>query len=313
MVMIGGIMMSLVPAVLERFAAPTYPELVSSIGWFLIILLPLTAVLAIFSLPERESANRPRLGLKRGAAIVFKNMALLRLLIVNALLTFSTYFVQGLFVFFVSYSLGLEDRIGFILGFLIVGGLIGLPVWLRIAQTWNKHRAMQIAVSTGAIAPLVLLALPPGYLLLTVAAFLVVGLNTSANEFLPRTMMADVCDQDHVESGSERMGLYYSAAAVIEQAGLRGRHFVGFLVPCRIRVRSRTWTEQHRGGVAAPALPDCGAAGAGLLHRHRASPGVPHQPRKTAGDAGNHRETRGGRRPGPVARGFGNVAERPTR
>lgn len=221
-------MMSLVPAVLERFAAPTYPELVSSIGWFLIILLPLTAVLAIFSLPERESANRPRLGLKRGAAIVFKNMALLRLLIVNALLTFSTYFVQGLFVFFVSYSLGLEDRIGFILGFLIVGGLLGLPVWLRIAQTWNKHRAMQIAVSTGAIAPLVLLALPPGYLLLTVAAFLVVGLNTSANEFLPRTMMADVCDQDHVESGSERMGLYYSLLQLSSKLASGGAIFIGF-------------------------------------------------------------------------------------
>ena len=36
------------------------------------------------------------------------------------------------------------------------------------------------------------------------------GLNTSANEFLPRAMMADVCDQDHIQSGSERMGLYYS-------------------------------------------------------------------------------------------------------
>ena len=37
-----------------------------------------------------------------------------------------------------------------------------------------------------------------------------IGLNTSANEFLPRAMMADVCDLDHVEIGSERMGLYYS-------------------------------------------------------------------------------------------------------
>jgi len=27
---------------------------------------------------------------------------------------------------------------------------------------------------------------------------------------LPRAMMADVCDHDHIQSGSERMGLYYS-------------------------------------------------------------------------------------------------------
>ena len=228
MVMIGGIMMSLVPAALEQFGESTYQELVWSVGLFLIILLPLTAVISLFSLPERETPNRPHLGLRRGAAIVFKNMALLRLLIVNALLTFSTYFVQGLFVFFVSYSLGLEDRIGFILAFLIVGGLLGLPVWLHLAQAWNKHRAMQVAFTTGALAPLVLLALPPGMLFWTVAAFLVVGLNTSANEFLPRTMMADVCDQDHVESGSERMGLYYSLLQLSSKLASGTGIFIGF-------------------------------------------------------------------------------------
>jgi Na+/melibiose symporter-like transporter len=41
-------------------------------------------------------------------------------------------------------------------------------------------------------------------------AFLFVGAITSAHELLPRTMMADVCDYDQAESGTERMGLYYS-------------------------------------------------------------------------------------------------------
>ncbi|MCZ0954792.1 MAG: MFS transporter, partial [Rhodospirillaceae bacterium] len=210
LVMIGGILISLVPAILERVAAPTYPQLASAIGWFMIVVLPLTAIICLFSVPERETPDRPHPGFRRGAAILFSNMALLRLLAVNALLTFSTYFVQGLFVFFVSYTLDLGDRIGFILTFLIIGGLLGLPVWLRLAQYWNKHRAMQTAVITGALAPLTLLVLPSGYLGWAIAAFLVIGLNTSANEFLPRAMMADVCDLDHIESGSERMGLYYS-------------------------------------------------------------------------------------------------------
>ena len=210
LVIVGGILISLVPAILERVAAPTYPELASTIGWFMIAVLPLTAIICLFSVPERKTPDRPHPGFRRGAAILFSNMALLRLLAVNALLTFSTYFVQGLFVFFVSYTLNLGDRIGFILTFLIIGGLLGLPVWLRLAQSWNKHRTMQAAVITGALAPLTLLVLPPGYLGWAIAAFLVIGLNTSANEFLPRAMMADVCDLDHIESGSERMGLYYS-------------------------------------------------------------------------------------------------------
>ena len=227
-VIAGGILISLVPAIMERIAAPTYPELVSAIGWFMIVVLPVTAVICLFSVPERQTPDRPHLGFRRGAAILFSNMALLRLMIVNALLTFSTYFVQGLFVFFVSYTLGLEDRIGFILTFLIIGGLIGLPVWLRLAQFWNKHRAMQTAVITGALAPLSLLILPSGALVWTVAAFMVIGLNSSANEFLPRAMMADVCDQDHVESGSERMGLYYSLLQLSSKFASGSGLFIGF-------------------------------------------------------------------------------------
>jgi len=190
LVMIGGILISLVPAIMERVASPSYEQMASAIGWFMIVVLPLTAAICLLSVPERPTPNRPHLGFRKGAALVFANAALRRLLVANALLTFSTYFVQGLFVFFVSYTLNLQDRIGFILVFLLIGGLLGLPAWLRLSEHWSKHHAMQIAVTAGALAPLLLLALPPGSVVLTTAAFLIVGLNTSANEFLPRAMMA---------------------------------------------------------------------------------------------------------------------------
>jgi Na+/melibiose symporter-like transporter len=228
MVMIGGILISLVPTIMERLASPTYEEKASAIGWFLIIVLPITATICLLSVPERETPNRPHLGFRKGAAILFSNMALFRLLVANALLSFSTYFVQGLFVFFVAYTLNLEDRIGSILVFLVIGGLIGLPIWIKLSENRSKHGAMQIAVITGALAPLLLLILPSGQLALTTAAFLVVGLNTSANEFLPRAMMADVCDQDHLQSGSERMGLYYSLLQLSSKFASGMGIFIGF-------------------------------------------------------------------------------------
>ena len=228
LVMIGGILISLVPAIMERIASPTYEQTASAIGWFMIVVLPLTVGICLLSMPERETPNRPHLGFKKGAAIVFSNMALLRLLVANALLTFSTYFVQGLFVFFVSYALNLEARVGFVLVFLLIGGLIGLPVWIRLSEHWSKHRAMQMAVTTGALAPLLLLVLPPESVLLTTGAFLIVGLNTSANEFLPRAMMADVCDHDHVQTGSERMGLYYSLLQLSSKLASGVGIFIGF-------------------------------------------------------------------------------------
>ncbi len=228
LIIIGGLLAGLVPAIMERAGSPTYDEIASAIGWFLIVIMPVTVVICLSSAPERKTPNRPHLGFKKGAAILFGNLALFRLLITNALLTFSTYFVQGLFFFFVAYTLNLENRAGFILTFLVVGGLIGLPVWIKISESWSKHRALQMAVTTGAIAPLLLIVLPSESVVLTLAAFMMVGLNTSANEFLPRTMMADVCDRDHIQSGSERMGLYYSMLQLSSKLASGIAIFLGF-------------------------------------------------------------------------------------
>jgi GPH family glycoside/pentoside/hexuronide:cation symporter len=210
MTMIGGILIGGGWAIMEWIATPTLEQTASAIGWFMIIVLPITVIICLLSMPERVTSNRPHLGFKKGASLVFTNMPLLRLLIANFMISFSTYFVQALFVFFVSFTLNLQDKAGFILIFLLVGGLVGLPIWVRLSERWTKHSCMQIAVATGAVTSLLLLALPSNAVILTTVTFLLVGLNSSANEFLPRAMMADVCDHDHIQSGSERMGLYYS-------------------------------------------------------------------------------------------------------
>ena len=101
-------------------------------------------------------------------------------------------------------------------------------VWIKASESWSKHSAMQAAVLTGALAPLVLLVLPPASVVMTAVAFMVVGLNTSANEFLPRAMMADVCDHDHLQSGSERMGLYYSLLQASSKFASGMGIFIGF-------------------------------------------------------------------------------------
>jgi len=228
MAMLGGILLSLVPAIMERVSEAPYEAKASGIALFLMVMMPIAVAICLISVPERTLPPQPHVGFRKGVAILARNSALKRLLTSNALLTFSTYFIQGLFVFFVSYTLGLEEWVGFILIFLIVGGLLGLPIWVRLSESWNKHRAVQIAVLTGAVSPFLLLVLPPSNVVMTSVVFLLVGLNTSANEFLPRTMMADVCDQDHVESGSERMGFYVSMLQMSSKIATGIGVFVGF-------------------------------------------------------------------------------------
>jgi GPH family glycoside/pentoside/hexuronide:cation symporter len=161
-------------------------------------------------LPEPEAPPPTHIGFRRALAIVAGNWALLRLLAANAAITAAYAVVQSLFVFFVTYTLMLGDRTGFTLFFLMIGGMVFIPVWVKLAQHFTKHATMQLAVIYGMVVPALMFFLPPGQLWLTALAFLFVGAITSAHEMLPRTMMADVCDHDQAESGSERMGLYYA-------------------------------------------------------------------------------------------------------
>jgi Na+/melibiose symporter-like transporter len=208
--MIGMMSVALMPALLEQFGSPSHADKVAAVGWMLIILLPLSVFVCLRSLPEPTSPPPTRIGFRRAFAIVAGNWALLRLLAANAAITAAYAVVQSLFVFFVTYTLLLGDRTGFTLFFLMIGGMVFIPVWVKLAQHFTKHATMQLAVLYGMLVPALMFFLPPGQLWLTALAFLFVGAITSAHEMLPRTMMADVCDHDQAESGSERMGLYYA-------------------------------------------------------------------------------------------------------
>jgi Na+/melibiose symporter-like transporter len=209
-VMIGLMLVALTPAILEHTGAPTHAEKTTAVAWLLLILLPISVFICLKSLDEPLAPPQPRIGLRRALAVLAGNWALLRLLAANAAITAAFAVVQSLFVFYVTYTLLLGDKTAFILFFLMVGGMLFIPVWVKLAERFSKHRTMQIAVLYGMVVPAFLLFLPPEKLWLAVPAFLFVGAITSAHELLPRTMMADVCDHDQAESGVERMGLYYS-------------------------------------------------------------------------------------------------------
>jgi Na+/melibiose symporter-like transporter len=234
--MIGMMLVALTPAVLEQLGTPTHAEKVAAVGWMLIVLLPVAVFTCLRSLPEPEAPPPAHIGFRRALAIVAGNWALLRLLAANAAITAAYAVVQALFVFFVTSTLLLGERTGFILFFLMVGGMVFIPVWVKLAQHFTKHATMQLAVLYGMAVPVLLFFLPPERLWLTALAFLFVGAITSAHELLPRTMMADVCDQDQAESGTERMGLYYAllqlssklAAGFMASAIYMGLSWLGF-------------------------------------------------------------------------------------
>lgn len=154
--MLGMMSVALTPALMEQFGSPTHADKVAAVGWMLIILLPVAVFICLRSLPEPTSPPPTHIGFRRALAIVAGNWALLRLLAANAAITAAYAVVQSLFVFYVTYTLLLGDRTGFTLFFLMIGGMVFIPVWVKLAKHFTKHATMQLAVLYGMVVPVLM-------------------------------------------------------------------------------------------------------------------------------------------------------------
>lgn len=153
-------------------------------------------------------------GLLRSGPVV----RLLAAWMLNAL---STGLAAALFPLFVTHGLGLPETARNTLVLLyFLCGVAGLPLWLRLAGRWGKHRAwclaMGLAVAAFAVVPL----LGPGDLWPFVAVCVVTGLALGADLALPPALQADVLDYDQWRSGHRRAGRIFALSGMGQKLAL---------------------------------------------------------------------------------------------
>ncbi len=190
--------------------------------------LPLAASLTVAVVPEpveRRTAAKP---FWAGAREVVANAPFRRLL--------GAFFVNGLanglpgalFVFFVSRRLEAPDAVGPLLVLYFVCAVLGVPLWLKLASRFSKHRAwalgMLLAVAAFMFAPF----LGPGDVVAFAVITAVTGFALGADVVLPASLQADVIDVDTARSGEERAGLYLSMWTLATKLALAGGVGIAF-------------------------------------------------------------------------------------
>jgi len=192
---------------------------VAAMGWFVIILLPLTIGLAVWVVPEFKSVPQAAINWKDSGRLILKNTLLRRVLLADLFVGIAPGITGSLYIFFASYVMGLPDAASLLLLVYFVAGFVGVPVWLQIAHRMGKHRTLAIAMFYGALAlPLVVLMPREEFWWLFFGNTLY-GIAYGAGSFLLRAIMADVCDRDLIESGQQRTGLYYSLLTMTNKIG----------------------------------------------------------------------------------------------
>jgi len=192
---------------------------VAAMGWFVIILLPITIALAVTVVPEFKSVPQASINWKESGRLILKNNLLRRVLLADLLVGIAPGITGSLYIFFASYVMGLPDTASLLLLVYFVAGFIGVPIWLRIAHKMGKHKTLAIAMYYGALALPLVAFMPREEFWWLFFGNTLYGLAYGAGSFLLRAIMADVCDRDLIESGQQRTGLYYSLLTMTNKIG----------------------------------------------------------------------------------------------
>jgi GPH family glycoside/pentoside/hexuronide:cation symporter len=197
-------------------------ESMGTIGWIMIIAVPLCLAVALMFTPERAAplTERKRFALSDYLAAISRP-DMRRLILADLTLTLGPGMTGSIYIFFFHDAKGFSiPNTSSLLVFFIGAGLVGSPFWARVAQSVGKYRAVQIACFCYAISQSTLMAVPRGMYLMTALAMLTVGFCSSAFIPLVRAMVADVADEIRLETGRDLLGACYAMVTTTQKVGL---------------------------------------------------------------------------------------------
>ena len=195
-------------------------ETLRVIAWALWIVLPLSLVVTLRTVPEPRGEAGAPVGWRGGLAVIWRNGPFRRLI--------AAYFLNGianglpatLFLLFVEYVLEKPEWSGLLLFVYFACGIAAMPLWVGLSRRFGKHRVWAGAMTGACLVFAFVPLLGPGdhgwFLLICVLT----GIGLGADLALPPSMQADVIDLDTLRSRRRRAGVYFACWGVATKLAL---------------------------------------------------------------------------------------------
>lgn len=217
---LGQIGVLILPAAVQLSGAGTFADGVQLMGWTIIISLPICVAICVLTVTERPVPATPKMSLAQALSVLRTNQPLRRILVPDFLIGFTQGVSGGLFIFFFQHVLGFKTQAELLLLIYFIASLAGVPLWIWVAGRIGKHRALQIACLVWALSLALLPTLPKGDLIVAAIGMSFAGIANGATVFLLRAMMADVADEDELQTGASRSGLFFGLLLTTTKVGL---------------------------------------------------------------------------------------------
>ncbi len=223
--MVGLITVLLIPAAYELLGDPTLPkptlrDKMRGVGWFIVVLLPITFVAALMRVPETKVIERSEVHWRDIVAALVGSRPLRRLLLADLLVGLSSGVSGSLIIFVTRDAFALGERSGVLMLVYFLVGCLAIPFWVWFSRRAEKHTALIWAQLYSLVLLPVFLVAPPGNFWVALIGIGLFGLPYASHRFLMKAMMADITDDDQVRTGRMQAGVYFGLLAMTEKIGL---------------------------------------------------------------------------------------------
>ena len=217
---LGMLLVLITPAVIDYLAPPDVDRArVAAMGWFVIVLLPVTVAAAVTLVSERPVPAPEHVPFREAVRVLLRNAPLRRLLAADLANGTGSGTMAALFIFVASDVLAMGGWSSAILLAYFAAGVLFVPPIIRISYRFGKHRTLAGSALLNGLGLPLIYVVEPGQVGLMIVFTALFGINLGAGSFLLRSVMADVADHDTVETGHHRAGLFFSLLTMTGKVG----------------------------------------------------------------------------------------------
>jgi Na+/melibiose symporter-like transporter len=190
---------------------------VQAMGWFVIVMAPLTVGLSVWRTPERISKDLHEQFAYHDYLNIIRKPEVIRLFLCQMALTLGPGWMSAMYLFYFKDVRGFDTQQSTILLLVyILAGVVGAPLTARAAMRFGKHQTLMATTTAFSIGLLGVFIVPKGNVLAGAPVMFWCGFMAAGFGLMINAMMADVGDEIRLAQGKERISLLY---AVLTFAG----------------------------------------------------------------------------------------------
>jgi Na+/melibiose symporter-like transporter len=218
--LVGMILSMFLPKILAMLGYTSAFQSMSGMAWLVIILMPITVGICLLGVQERVTNDRKHNSGLREYFGLLKSKTVRQVLLAEGSLGIATGSSAVLAIFFfLSVKHINRADVGLIYVIQFTLSLATTPFWSWMAGNIGKHRTLSCSALFFAISQAGYYFVPDGSFIGTGLVACGTGIGYSAINLLPRSMLADVADQERLNCGVERTGLLFALLTGVWKIG----------------------------------------------------------------------------------------------